>query len=115
MVEKDGLTPSNADYIVAGLMLEKVSGKTYKQLVTAFGESVGISFNFDYPNITDVLQPWGHDAYLKPLPPYDNYKLNWLLSAGNINVSLTDYIKFIQLQLKGLKGKTSILPQATFE
>ena len=37
------------------------------------------------------------------------------MSAGNINVSLTDYIKFIQLQLKGLKGQTHILPFHVFD
>ncbi|MDN3676308.1 serine hydrolase [Flavobacterium paronense] len=112
---ENGLTPSNADYILAGLMLEKVSKKSFKELVTDFGKTLGIVFGFDYPNLTDTLQPWGHDINLKPLPPFDNYKLNWLLSAGNINVSLTDYIKFIQLQLKGLKGQTKILSSQTFE
>ena len=111
----DGLTPSNADYILAGLMLEKASGKSYKELVTTFGKTQGINFGFDYPNLSDTLQPWGHDVNSNPLPPLDNYKLNWLLSAGNINVNLPDYIKFIQLQLKGLKGQTKILSSQTFD
>jgi len=115
MQSKNGLTPSNADYILAGLMLERVTKKPFKELVTDFGKTQGIAFGFDYPNLTNILQPWGHDINLKPLPPFDNYKLNWLLSAGNINVSLTDYIKFIQLQLKGLKGQTKIFPSQTFE
>lgn len=109
MEEENGLTASNADYVVAGLMLEKASKKSYKTLVMEFGESVGITFGFDYPNRTDVLQPWGHDSNLQPLAPFDQYKLNWLLSAGNINVSLPDYIKFIQLLLKGLRGESEIL------
>lgn len=113
-VEK-GLTPSNADYILAGLMLEKVSKKSYKELVIDFGKTQGIDFGFDYPNLSDTLQPWGHDSNLKPLPPSDNYKLNWLLSAGNINISLTGYTKFIQLQLRGLKGNTNLLSKKTFD
>ncbi len=115
MEEENGLTPSNADYIVAGLMLEKASNKSYKELVSNFGKTQGIDFNFGYPNVTDSMQPWGHDKNLKALPPFDNYKLNWLLSAGNINVRLTDYTKFIQLQLKGLKGQTQILSSQTFD
>jgi len=91
----NGLTPSNADYILAGLMLERVSKKSFKELVTNMGRMQGIFFGFDYPNLMDTLQPWGHDINLTPLPPFDNYKLNWLLSAGNINVSLADYVKFI--------------------
>ena len=103
MTPKNGLTPSNVDYILAGLMLEKAAGKSYKTLVTDFGRDYGINFGFDYPNLSDTLQPWGHGENLQPIPPFDNYKLNWLLTAGNINVSLPDYVKFVQLQLRGLK------------
>ena len=113
MEEQNGLTPSNADYILAGLMLEKASCKSYKKLVKDFGKTYGIDFGFDYPNLSDTLQPWGHDTALKPLPPSDNYKLNWLLSAGNINVSLDDYIKFIQLYLKAIAGTSTVLSKET--
>lgn len=115
MQSENGLTPSNADYILAGLMLERATQKPFKELVTDFGNTQRITFGFDYPNLSDTFQPWGHDINLKPLPPFDNYKLNWLLSAGNINVSLPDYIKFIQLQLKGLNGQSKILSSQTFE
>lgn len=114
-IQENGLSPSNADYILAGLMLERASGKSYKTLVKDLGKSLSINFDFDYPNLSDTLQTWGHNINLKPLPPFDNYKLNWLLSAGNINVSLNDYLKFAQLQLKGLKGEANILTQQTFE
>lgn len=112
---ENGLTPSNVDYIVAGLMLEKASGKSYKELVADLGKQLQIDFRFDYPNLKDTLQPWGHDADLHALPPAENYKMNWLLAAGNINVRLDEYARFIQLQLKGLKGKSALLPKQTFE
>lgn len=115
MQAENGLTPSNADYVLAGLMLERSTQKSFKELVTDFGKTQAIDFGFDYPNLSDTLQPWGHDINLNPLPPSDNYKLNWLLSAGNINVSLPGYIQFIQLQLKGLKGQTTILSPPTFD
>jgi hypothetical protein len=63
----------------------------------------------------DSLQPWGHNTDLEPEAPSDNFKLNWLLAAGNINVSLPDYCKFIQLQLAGLKGKSSLLSKEEFD
>lgn len=110
----DGLTPSNADYILAGLMLEKSAKKPFKQLVLELGNTYQVHFGYDYPNLTDTLQPWGHDASQHALPPADNYKLDWLLSAGNLNISLPDYIKFIQLQLKGLKGEISSPDAQTF-
>lgn len=106
---------SNLGYIAAGLMLEKVSGKTYQQLVQELGQQLDINFGFGAPNTRDTLQPWGHDKNLIPEAPMANYKLNWLLAAGNINVSLPDYVKFIQLQLQGLRGQSSILSQEEFE
>lgn len=110
----NGYAPTNVDYILAGLMLEKATGKPYKKLVTEFGKTIGVDFGFDNPNQTDTLQTWGHDENLKPIAPFDNYKLNWLLSAGNINVSMPEYVKFIQLLLKGLKGESALLPKEEF-
>jgi CubicO group peptidase (beta-lactamase class C family) len=111
---KDSINFSNLGYVAAGLMLEKASGKSYKQLVTQLGEQLGIAFGFGQPNAKDPLQTWGHDNRLTPEPPGDDYKLNWLLAAGNINVSLPDYAKFIQLQLKGLKGRSPLLTKEEF-
>jgi CubicO group peptidase (beta-lactamase class C family) len=96
-------------------MLEKASGKSYKQLVGELGKNLEIDFGFDEPNFSDISQTWGHDANLKPVSPSENYKLNWLLAAGNLNVNLPDYVKFIQLHLRGLKGESKLLPRETFE
>lgn len=114
-LDENRLSPSNVDYIVAGLMLEKASGKSYKDLVLDFGKRLKINFGFDYPNLKDTTQPWGHDREGLPLPPAESYRMNWLLAAGNINVSIEDYSRFIQLQLLGLKGKSKLLPKKTFE
>lgn len=111
---KDSIHFSNLGYVAAGLMLEKVSGKSYKELVTDLGKQLGIEFGFGNPNSTDTLQPWGHDKNLSPEAPFDNYKLDWLLAAGNINTSLPDYLKFIQLQLQGLAGQSKVLTKEEF-
>jgi CubicO group peptidase (beta-lactamase class C family) len=97
---------SNPSYVIAGLMLEKVSGKDYTVLVNELGKKLKIKFDFGQPNFKDIKQTWGHNEKLEPEKPSDNYKLNWLSSAGNINVSLPDYAKFVQLQLQGLSGKS---------
>jgi len=111
---EDSIHFSNLGYVAAGLMLEKVSCKSYKELVKELGNSLCIDFGFGAPNATDTLQPWGHDDELNPEPPGDNYKLNWLLPAGNINVSLPGYVKFIQLQLQGLRGQSQVLTMQAF-
>ncbi|WP_435352702.1 serine hydrolase domain-containing protein [Emticicia sp. SJ17W-69] len=115
VVEKNEIYWSNPSYVAAGLMLEKVTGKDYKTLVTELGESLNIKFDFGQPNVKNVKQTWGHDENLEPEKPAENFKLNWLSSAGNINVSLPDYTKFIQLQLQGLLGKSKTLTAKDFE
>ncbi|MES2681403.1 MAG: serine hydrolase domain-containing protein [Bacteroidota bacterium] len=106
---------SNPAYVLAGLMLEKSSGQSYKHLVKDLGSELDIKFDFGPPNLYDSLQqPWGHDAELLPESPKENVKLSWLLPAGNINVSLPDFCKFIQLQLKGLAGKEKVLSKPEF-
>lgn len=107
VVAEDGLYLTNTGYILAGLMLEKASGRSYKALVKEFGDELGITFGFGYPNVTDTLQTWGHDVALKPVAPFDHYKLDWLLSAGNINMTLPDYARFIQEFLKPAPGLLS--------
>jgi CubicO group peptidase (beta-lactamase class C family) len=114
ILEKQPIYWSNPSYVAAGLMLEKASGKSYETLVKELGKSLHIDFDFGQPNFKDKNQPWGHDEDLKPEEPALNYKLNWLSSAGNINVSLPDYCKFIQMQLQGLQGKSKILTVTEF-
>lgn len=106
---------ANPSYVAVGLMLEKATGKKYETLVEALGQELKIKFGFGQPNLTDKNQPWGHNENLIPEKPDLNYKLNWLSSAGNINVSLPDYSKFIQLQLKGLLGKSMYFTAKEFE
>ncbi|WP_428230549.1 serine hydrolase domain-containing protein [Flavobacterium sp.] len=115
VLEKEEIYWSNPAYVAAGLMLEKATGKSYETLVKELGAKLKIDFDFGQPNFKDVNQPWGHDENLKPEAPASNYKLNWLSSAGNINVSLPDYCKFTQMQLQGLLGKSKILSAQDFD
>jgi CubicO group peptidase (beta-lactamase class C family) len=114
VASREAINFSNLGYIAAGLMLEKVSGKSYKTLVADLGIRLNVDFKCGQPNKIDARQPWGHDAHLVPEPPMDNYKLNWLLPAGNITLSLPDYVKFIQLQLRGLAGRSDMLTAEEF-
>lgn len=114
VLEKQEIYWSNPSYIAAGLMLEKATGKNYEVLIKELNKDLSIDFDFGQPNLKDKNQPWGHDENLESEKPSVNYKLNWLSSAGNINVSLPDYCKFTQMQLKGLLGKSKILTAEDF-
>lgn len=109
---------SNAGYSIASLMLEKASGSSWETLVNSLAQQMNIQVGFGWPNLTDPNQPWGHQQVndtLIPLPGDVAYNLNLLEPAGDINMSLPDYSKFIQLQLIGLKGKDSIVKAATYQ
>ncbi|WP_343746898.1 serine hydrolase domain-containing protein [Chitinophaga sp.] len=113
-VADTGLNLTNSGYALAGLMLEKASGKSYPQLLEALGLQLHIRFGLGSPNVSDTTQPWGHDAQGRPEAPAYNPRLNWLQVAGNIHVSLRDYSRFIQEQLRGLAGKSPLLPASVF-
>jgi CubicO group peptidase (beta-lactamase class C family) len=113
-LEKQDVYWSNPGYVAAGLMLEKATEKTYETLIKELGKDLNIDFDFGQPNLKDKNQPWGHDEELKPEKPALNYKLNWLSSAGNINVNLPDYCKFTQMQLQGLQGKSKLFTAEEF-
>lgn len=110
---EDNLYLTNLGYVLAGLMLEKASHKSYNLLVGELGENLGIIFQFGSPNVKDKMQTYGHDNQLNPIEK-ENEKLNWLLSAGNLNISLPDYSLFIQNYLLGIKGKGRIFEKDIF-
>lgn len=114
VTRQDSICFSNLGYIAAGLMLEQVSGKTYRQLAGDLGKSLGITFYFGQPNVIDKNQVWGHNESLTPEAPADNYKLNWLEAAGNITMTLPDYARFIQYNLAGLEHGTALLGKDDF-
>jgi CubicO group peptidase (beta-lactamase class C family) len=113
--EKQDVYWSNPSYVAAGLMLEKATGESYEALITELGKNLNIDFQFGQPNLKDENQTWGHDENMNPEKPALNYKLNWLSSAGNINVNLPDYCKFIQMNLQGLQGKSKLFTAEEFD
>jgi len=114
----EGYSYSNAGYSAAALMLEKASGKTWEEMVMDLGRELGLDFGFSWPNLADSSQPWGHnvgDSGLVPLPPSDPYNLLWVEPAGDINMSIGDFTKWVQFNLRGLQGKGPLLNQREYE
>jgi D-alanyl-D-alanine carboxypeptidase len=96
---------SNAGYMIAGAMLEKVTGKRWEQLMRdeLFAKLDMKSCGFGAPGRKDVIdQPWGHDAGGTPIAPgpaADNPP--GLGPAGTVHCSLEDYGKFLALHSTG--------------
>jgi D-alanyl-D-alanine carboxypeptidase len=116
-----GYVYSNAGYGIAAAMLEKVSGKSWEQLVTdeLFGP-IGIDGSFGWPAYEDADQPWGHyyetdSQRVFPHDPHDEYQLPDIASAaGDVSLSILDYGKFLQANLIGLSGRDTVLTAATY-
>ncbi|WP_448103324.1 serine hydrolase domain-containing protein [Pedobacter panaciterrae] len=109
---------SNAGYSVATAMLEKASGKTWERLLDeVLSKKLHLNYKLGWPNRTDVNQPWGHwieNNKLTPLSPHTDYNLNLIEPAGDISMPISDYIKFVQLNLSGLRGKNTLLKSETY-
>jgi CubicO group peptidase (beta-lactamase class C family) len=96
----DGYHFSNLSYVAAGLMLERATGRSYTELVHALGAATGIDLRFGTPNVSDPTDTWGHHADGTPEAPAPNVKLDWLLAAGGISMSLPEHAAFIRMELK---------------
>lgn len=109
---------SNAGYSIGALMLEKVSGLTWEQLVeNVMNKKLDLHTKFGWPNLADENQPWGHwvvNNKLEALPPNTTYNLNLGEPSGDISITLPNYIKFMQLNMAGLIGKSNLLKSTTY-
>jgi D-alanyl-D-alanine carboxypeptidase len=117
-IEPTGFTYSNAGYCIAAAMLEKVSGRSWEELMQQeLFSPLGIDGYTQWPASHDKNQPWGHwiqGGKLMAHDPNDNYRLPEIIQpAGDINMSIQDYAKFLQMILLGIKGQDTIIEAAT--
>lgn len=99
-------------------MLEKVSGKTWEQLVQdVLKDKLKLQYTLGWPNRTDINQPWGHweDPQLVSVAPETKYDLSMAEPGGDISMNIINYSKFIQLNLQGLTGKDNFLKAKTYQ
>ncbi len=109
---------SNAGYTLATLMVEKATGKSWEQLVeNTFNSDLKLGVKFSWPENQLHKDTWGHiyeNGKLTPVPSTTDYHLDYTEPAGDLNIKLKDYIKFIQLNLQGLQGKNNYLKANTY-
>lgn len=110
---------SNAGYTLATLMLEKVSGKSWEELVhKTFNKDLKINVQLSWPENQQKKDTWGHyteNGKLVAVPSNTDYRLDYTEPAGDINVSLPEYIKFVQLNLRGLDNRNNYLSAETYQ
>jgi CubicO group peptidase (beta-lactamase class C family) len=111
---------SNAGYVVAATMLEKVTGRSYEDLLTArVLAPLGIQPVFDWPARGGAAQPWGHEAYGASLTPSDpdapdNEYPAFANPAGNLSLPLAGYVRYMQVHLNALQGRPTLVSAAGF-
>ncbi len=111
---------SIAGYIMAASMLEKVTGKAWEELISQYIQKpLKITIHYSWPLLSDTAAPAGHwsqGGYFHPEDAKTWVRVNPILyPAQEINISMPDYIKFMQENLSGLNGKKAHLSQETFQ
>ncbi len=102
---------SNAGFAIAAALAERRTGSSWEDLVTSqVLEPLGMHAIFGFPLSAGRNQPWGHfetdtgfillPGGAVPLPPY-------MLPSGGMAMTLGDYVRFLQMNLKGLRGEGS--------
>lgn len=94
---------SNTGYILAGAVLEKLSGKSWEDLTEErLFQPLGItSGGFGTPSVSDKrVQPYGHRQNGRPVAA-DADNPAYYGPAGTAHMSMADWSKFIALHLRG--------------
>jgi D-alanyl-D-alanine carboxypeptidase len=98
---------SNAGYSVVAAIAEQVTGVEWKELLaTRLFAPLKMDAAFGTPAATGPDQPQGHYETKSGLKVQDSKESipAFIQPAGNVQVSVVEYVKFLQLHLRGLAG-----------
>jgi CubicO group peptidase (beta-lactamase class C family) len=110
---------SNGGYTVAGAIAERIAGESWESLVGArVFKPLGLAGAFAWIEPADVNQPWGHHetrSGTRPVDPRDTgERLPSIIGpGGSVELSLDDYARFLQIHLRGLQGRDTVLLKAS--
>ncbi|MGV6815685.1 MAG: serine hydrolase domain-containing protein [Thiotrichales bacterium] len=110
---------SNASYTMASVMLERVSGLSYEDLVRrTLTDDLDLPVHIGWPNSIGDDQPWGHKItkdVVDPFPPDHDYTVSDLITpAGDLSLTPKDYAKYVQLHLNGLRGSDNYISSEAY-
>lgn len=105
---------SVAGTAIAAAMLERVTRKSWEQLVDQYiNKPLSIQAGFGPPALKDSTQPWGHwDTYFTLTAHIDEYwarSFTPIAPAGNLTIGMDDLIVFLRDHLLALQGQKSVL------
>ena len=121
---------SNAGFIAASLMLEKVTKQSWESLIIKLSKDLKLGIHIGSPVGLGIHQPKGHinpqnwvsnkdlisvNDKTKVLPG-DFYEFLQLCTpAGDISINTKGFIKFLQLNINGINGKDNYLKSETYK
>jgi D-alanyl-D-alanine carboxypeptidase len=113
---------SNAGYGIAMAMAERVTGRSFEQLLQErLFDRLGIpasAVRIGWPARTGTA-PWGHVESSRGWTPHDPADDRIiaipaaLAAAGDISMTMAGYARFLQMHLRGLAGQDDVLRAAT--
>jgi CubicO group peptidase (beta-lactamase class C family) len=114
---------SNQGYTIAGVMLEKATGKTWEDLLRSMlFEPLGMTTaGFGAPASVDkVDQPWGHTKTMffgsEPVPPGPGADNPLAISPANaVHCSMGDLAKYAAFHMAGERGESKLLKAESFK
>lgn len=114
---------SNQGYTIAGVMLEKSTGKTWEDLLRSMlFEPLGMTTaGFGAPaSLNKIDQPWGHAkkmfAGCEPVPPGPGADNPLAISpAGAVHCSVGDLAKYAAFHMAGERGGSKLLKAESFK
>lgn len=113
---------SNGTFMIAGAVAERIGGESWESLVRRrVFDPLAVTASFAWSNSPDLSEPWGHHETrggTKPVDPRDDdERLPPIIGpAGSVELSLDDYARFLQMNLRGLEGRdTPLLKAATIK
>lgn len=110
---------SNAGYVIAGRILERVTGKAWEFLIREElfkplkMESCGFG-PLGYPNQSPPQQPWAHERTATGLHATIIDNPETLGPAATVHCSMQDWMKFIALHIDAYNGKPRIVSAEGF-
>jgi CubicO group peptidase (beta-lactamase class C family) len=117
---------SNVDYVIAGAIAERITGKSWEDLMTnMLFKPLGITdagFSFSMATGYEINQPWQHNYYSGQeisIPPDYTPDLTGIppvmYPCGGVHLSVLDWAKFITMQLEGENGGSALLTPESFK
>lgn len=110
---------SNGGYLIAGVMAEKITGRTWENLVrqevfNPLGIRTG-GFGHPHREAGDLQQPHGHKSFLGFIKSTRSDPVSVLGPAGSIHIGLQDLLIYGNDHLMGENGKGKLLQAKTYQ